>query len=1487
MNTVKDFARKLELSLGRVEEGRLDEALVLAEEAGELDKTSFSVSFLKAQLLLQQGRVKRCLFALKRCLELDPLNEQALKLKNRLLEDDSDQEQPDKTTAVGTQAPTELLSSEADSSRQATQEGEEPNPKPQNNTNRATELKEEKDLSPPASQPALVTTQPETTQNANSIGVNAEELARCTADPPGLDPDFCTSTPWLMKENLVGWCNLAMKSLRFREVGYMKHAKSGLINLLECLPPLTSILQWRRKLEMESDVPPETDCELFALSLVPFFVRLRALRGLADIAQHDRQWLVAIKYCRESVRLSQLMKQMLKQTAGHSPSPPPHTAAEAATRTEKEKERKAGGKRRGPKGKVSKEKDKATEASSSVNSPPHFPVWCSDVRNLVCLLSVCIGVTESGCVREEDGMIFDKWGELGERDNPKVDQISGDEAKWYNLFSLHEIVSSFLQRLKEACVNSELRSSKLFTPLEGVLPPDLLPVGLGSKELKDFMGSLYGRLGVSLSMAAAVFQSEDSMGAARAATSEASSFQATEPFAFLASAGLLGVFNGGRTRPRIEGIDEAAGRREREVIAATMMGKVVMMFHKMQEITPTVAWWVTHKLSPGALADALLPPLARDTAVKGKGRLSRAALPFPLDFLATSCQEETSSAPGWVVWEDRDTETGTGREEQKESDKERGLNHQAEVVAFVGLHCRALGRAGIEESLCLYSKAVEVAEGDGSLALNLCHTLELLQREKKGSLVGLAACLRHLEWASRRDPFVSAFVRALRCGSRGETESGTDSAGVASSSLVIDPSNFGGLSVEETRAERELQEERSAAQDGDEDMGEDGKVKEQKKRKAGSDRWTDTLAICCTVIKLLFLIQPYRAIGAFDSARCFDNKKKGACVDKESKEAGDKATETDASTGACAEASPPDGTQKQTESAPTQKDGSFWWKGLLAACGMPGPNPSAGAPGPSSSSEVRKSEQGSWADDVLCRLVFCLNGLDSPSVSEEARGSLFESFQWACGEEGAAQHRSLLNRLTRLTEPSLALVPLGSKIRNEIAFFKTVAQLLEVQEEEERKKGCEENKAETETEKGEDEAAKNEGHVQSPSSDVGVILLIGDSHTISPAWGTLEVPSRPPSTSASPLPPPSDDPFPSDGEGGGSSVSVSPSAKRGRTYVSVPRLVTGLKIWHLSEAGSMFTKHGWDDGWEAAKSWVGERGGEGDGKCWRQHSDCPSLAALVSIGEIDCREGVHSAVLKGKPGCDSVFQALSGLCNLLNDRLTELSGALPSLPILVHPVPPVLPHSRIFVSAFNAILQGMTFGMRPSRGRDENRKHLAARALLTWAGTTGPVLLPLPPMTEDASESSSGQQQQPSERREGERDTRDGGEGGDAGVRLSGEGDLLPSLEFDGTHLHPSYVSSHLLKGVAAVLLKEPYSFSAAVRVADEESEEEGECEEGEGGEEKKSTAENAEAPGVSADGEGEDGASPAAAAMQQVSALSLSIPELAFMLDQLTRQSQ
>jgi len=120
---------------------------------------------------------------------------------------------------------------------------------------------------------------------------------------------------------------------------------------------------------------------------------------------------------------------------------------------------------------------------------------------------------------------------------------------------------------------------------------------------------------------------------------------------------------------------------------------------------------------------------------------------------------------------------------------------------------------------------------------------------------------------------------------------------------------------------------------------------------------------------------------------------------------------------------------------------------------------------------------------------------------------------------------------------------------------------------------------------------------------------------------------------------------------------------KGKEYTTNPVLVTGLKIWHLRNESHFYTKRCYEKAVQKIPS----------------GSSC-----IFLIGEIDCREGIQSAV--EKCAYDSVDESIAALVEIYVKMMIELKKRK-KLNVFVHPVAPVLKETNQIVTQFNAALR--------------------------------------------------------------------------------------------------------------------------------------------------------------------------------------------------------
>ena len=147
---------------------------------------------------------------------------------------------------------------------------------------------------------------------------------------------------------------------------------------------------------------------------------------------------------------------------------------------------------------------------------------------------------------------------------------------------------------------------------------------------------------------------------------------------------------------------------------------------------------------------------------------------------------------------------------------------------------------------------------------------------------------------------------------------------------------------------------------------------------------------------------------------------------------------------------------------------------------------------------------------------------------------------------------------------------------------------------------------------------------------VDTVYVLGDSHTLPLAWRRL----------------------------GARASSACPPR------LTVPLLITGLKVWHLRPGGVFFPRAAWD----AAMAGLS-----------------PGATVITVVGEIDAREGLLLAVEKLK--YRTLEAAIDAAAAAYGSALAALASDARALRIAVHPVPPVLDETRHVVTALNAAVR--------------------------------------------------------------------------------------------------------------------------------------------------------------------------------------------------------
>ncbi|KAG6548433.1 hypothetical protein Mapa_009920 [Marchantia paleacea] len=147
---------------------------------------------------------------------------------------------------------------------------------------------------------------------------------------------------------------------------------------------------------------------------------------------------------------------------------------------------------------------------------------------------------------------------------------------------------------------------------------------------------------------------------------------------------------------------------------------------------------------------------------------------------------------------------------------------------------------------------------------------------------------------------------------------------------------------------------------------------------------------------------------------------------------------------------------------------------------------------------------------------------------------------------------------------------------------------------------------------------------------------------------------------------------------------------RGKGYVLTPKLVTGLKIWHLRPESDFYPKIAFENTMKSIP----------DGS-----------KVIMLYGEIDCRDGIIGAVEKGK--YQDIEEGVQATVDLYIDILQKLVRDR-RFELFVHPIPPVLNETRSFVRTFNGTLQQSLLSY--------NNTHPAIGGRLHWLNFTADLL---------------------------------------------------------------------------------------------------------------------------------------------------------------------
>lgn len=171
---------------------------------------------------------------------------------------------------------------------------------------------------------------------------------------------------------------------------------------------------------------------------------------------------------------------------------------------------------------------------------------------------------------------------------------------------------------------------------------------------------------------------------------------------------------------------------------------------------------------------------------------------------------------------------------------------------------------------------------------------------------------------------------------------------------------------------------------------------------------------------------------------------------------------------------------------------------------------------------------------------------------------------------------------------------------------------------------------------------KYPGNSKSP-----ILYMLGDSHCLSPAWDKIQL--------------------------------------NNSNYLIKPILVTGCKIWHLRDGAFFHAKTNF----------------------YRAIEHIPEYSTVIFIfGEIDCREGILSALIKGE--YSSPKKAIELLINIYVKRIIETIKARKLAHVYVHQIPPVLDATRSIVNEFNQLMEKRVYALKNDK--------------ITWLGFKGDLL---------------------------------------------------------------------------------------------------------------------------------------------------------------------
>jgi len=193
-------------------------------------------------------------------------------------------------------------------------------------------------------------------------------------------------------------------------------------------------------------------------------------------------------------------------------------------------------------------------------------------------------------------------------------------------------------------------------------------------------------------------------------------------------------------------------------------------------------------------------------------------------------------------------------------------------------------------------------------------------------------------------------------------------------------------------------------------------------------------------------------------------------------------------------------------------------------------------------------------------------------------------------------------------------------------------------------------------------------------------------------------------------------------------------------HLLVPKLVTGVKQWHLRHDSSFYPKQNYYNA---------------------MNESIPKQSEVIMlIGEIDCREGFLVALERDY--YDSIEDAMNTTIKAFLHNLQQIRETR-QLKIYIHPIPPVLNETRKIVMLFNVL-----YKQQIEELKDPNILWLDF--LYDLVDRVTPTTSSAPSTTTDSGGNTNGLQKSVQE-------------------ILSEEYSLKEIYQHDGTHLHPRYVA--------------------------------------------------------------------------------------------------